>query len=550
MKIIQIVIFIIFINNIAIAQSDILLPRQHLSFSFAGGASVAFTDYKNIKIGPAVRTGIEYSIFPHPDHRIGLGFQYSYQKLQGADDRLMVTTKDGPRAIPPSFSTVILSPGFFSNYSYLISDRFSLFGRLGFTYNVFNPKGNSGEDAAGYTEGLYSNDFFTIIPEAGFGFRISENFGLSVAFNYAIPVTDYLDDIAASVNKDSYSNLLLELSYSFIDASQKSAALYDGIEKDNNTKSITEDVKKNEADEKQPMEKIDSRSGYKTLQETINDAEKSGSFNELLIPADEIFQNGTARFKQDVYPELDRIISLINLAPQTRWRIEGHMDNNGNASEIKILSQERAKAVHDYFISKGIQSGTLRVYGLADNFPIGDNNSIEGRQLNRRIMLIRETPAQISAKQEEGTSVNLEDSIAVVDTQNIKIENETDEDKATQSGETFDQFILRGDDTFEGQSANLTEIAKFLLDEIVKYLKEDPGAKWKIESYMDNQGSADFLNKLSEERAKAVSEYLITKGLPGSQLNFEGFGSNSPIANNNTEEGRSTNRRVLIVRVE
>jgi outer membrane protein OmpA-like peptidoglycan-associated protein len=271
---------------------------------------------------------------------------------------------------------------------------------------------------------------------------------------------------------------------------------------------------------KQPLEKIDSPSGYKPLREIINEVENSGSFNELLIPADEIFQDGTARFRQDIYPELDRIISLIDLAQPARWRIEGHMDNTGNASEIKKLSQERAKAVYDYFISKGIQTARLRVYGLADNFPIGDNNSPEGRKLNRRIMIIRETPAQISAKQEEGTSVYLEDSIAVLDTQNIKIENETDENNVTQSGETFDQFILRGDDTFEGQSANLTQVAKFLLDEIVKYLKEDPGVKWKIESYMDNQGSADFLNKLSEERAKSVNDYLITKGLPCFTVKF------------------------------
>lgn len=547
MKIIRLIVFIILSNIIVNAQSDILLPRQHLSFSFAGGASVAFTDYKNIKIGPAVRTGIEYSIFPHPDHRIGLGFQYSYQKLLGADERLIVSTKDGPRDIPPSFSTVILSPGFFSNYSYLISDRFSLLGRLGFIYNVFNPKGNLGEDAAGYTEGLYNNDFFTIIPEAGFGFRISENFGLSITFNYAIPVTDYLDDIAASVNKDSYSNLLLEISYSFIDASQKSAALYDGIKKDTDIKPFSGADKKSELDEKQPLEQIDSHGVHKQLREIINEVENSGSFNELLMPADEIFQDGTARFWQDIYPELDRIISLINLSPQTRWRIEGHLDNIGDVSEIKKLSQERAKAVYDYFVSKGIRTDRLRFYGLSDSFPIGDNNSYEGRRLNRRIMLIREIPAQIPVQKEDELSVTQIDSIAIIDNPNIINEKEGDEKKATKSVETFDQFILRGDDTFEGQSANLTEIAKFLLDEIVKYLKDHPASKWIIEGHMDNQGSANLLKKLSTERAISVYDYLISQGLSPDQFKVEGLGSSSPIVNNDTEEGRSTNRRVLII---
>ena len=66
------------------------------------------------------------------------------------------------------------------------------------------------------------------------------------------------------------------------------------------------------------------------------------------------------------------------------------MDSQGVVSAIKRLSQDRARAVFDYFVSKGIESGRLRVYGLSDNFPIANNNTAEGRSMNRRIMIIRE----------------------------------------------------------------------------------------------------------------------------------------------------------------
>ena len=56
--------------------------------------------------------------------------------------------------------------------------------------------------------------------------------------------------------------------------------------------------------------------------------------------------------------------------------------------------------------------------------------------------------------------------------------------------DTFYQFNLRGDDTFEPNSATLIEAAKILLNEIASYIKNQPESKWRIEGHTDNQGSA------------------------------------------------------------
>ena len=300
------------------------------------------------------------------------------------------------REISPTFSTSIISPGIFSEYSYLFTERFFAYVRLGFTYNVFNPKNNKGEDAWAYEQGIYNNDFFTISPELGFKFRVDENIDLSAGLNYSLAVTDYLDDIAVSNHNDSYINILFGLSYSFIQSEdEKQKAIYEGIKP--TQEEITTIPEADELPEviiEQPDDKpVQDISPVEILTESKdkrNEIAPPVRINEILLPGDETFQDGSARFNQSIYSELDRIADLINIDPNSRWRIEGHMDSQGVVTTIKRLAQERARAVHDYFVSKGIQSSRLRVYGLADNFPIANNNTAEGRRTNRRIMIIRE----------------------------------------------------------------------------------------------------------------------------------------------------------------
>jgi outer membrane protein OmpA-like peptidoglycan-associated protein/opacity protein-like surface antigen len=131
---------------------------------------------------------------------------------------------------------------------------------------------------------------------------------------------------------------------------------------------------------------------------------------------------------------------------------------------------------------------------------------------------------------------------------NTKVDSTGCSETNVEQEETFYQFILRGDDTFEPNSAAFIESSKILLKEIATYLKSQSGSKWRIEGHTDNQGSTSLLKKLSYERAKAVYDYLISENLPPEQFSVYGLGNSSPIANNNTSEGRSTNRRIIIIR--
>jgi outer membrane protein OmpA-like peptidoglycan-associated protein len=68
-----------------------------------------------------------------------------------------------------------------------------------------------------------------------------------------------------------------------------------------------------------------------------------------------------------------------------------------------------------------------------------------------------------------------------------------------------------------------------------------------IEGHTDNTGTAQVNQSLSEQRANAVRDYLLSQGLDSATLSAGGLGMNSPIADNGTPEGRQKNRRVEII---
>jgi outer membrane protein OmpA-like peptidoglycan-associated protein len=97
---------------------------------------------------------------------------------------------------------------------------------------------------------------------------------------------------------------------------------------------------------------------------------------------------------------------------------------------------------------------------------------------------------------------------------------------------------------FATNKATLTASAKKNLDKLVDVFNAYPDTNIVIYGYTDNTGSAEYNFKLSEERAKAVRIYLTTKGLQDSRFSINGLGIADPIATNETEIGRSQNRRV------
>jgi outer membrane protein OmpA-like peptidoglycan-associated protein len=80
------------------------------------------------------------------------------------------------------------------------------------------------------------------------------------------------------------------------------------------------------------------------------------------------------------------------------------------------------------------------------------------------------------------------------------------------------------------------------LDKLADYLRTN-SIRIEIGGHTDDQGSDEYNDRLSENRAKSVYDYLVGKGIPAARLQYKGYGKRVPIADNSTEEGRAENRR-------
>jgi outer membrane protein OmpA-like peptidoglycan-associated protein len=104
--------------------------------------------------------------------------------------------------------------------------------------------------------------------------------------------------------------------------------------------------------------------------------------------------------------------------------------------------------------------------------------------------------------------------------------------------------------TFRTGSAELDAAAGAVLAQVRDALNEDPALRLRLVGHTDNQGGPNINMPLSQRRAQAVRDWLVRNGIAAERLATEGRGQGEPIADNNTDAGRSLNRRVEAVRVE
>ncbi len=96
------------------------------------------------------------------------------------------------------------------------------------------------------------------------------------------------------------------------------------------------------------------------------------------------FDSGKSTLRPESNNELDRLVQLLKDVPSLKVEISGHTDNVGSATMNQQLSQDRAQAVVNYLISKGIDKSRLKAAGYGMDKPIASNTTAEGRQENRR----------------------------------------------------------------------------------------------------------------------------------------------------------------------
>jgi len=168
-----------------------------------------------------------------------------------------------------------------------------------------------------------------------------------------------------------------------------------------------------------------------------------------------------------------------------------------------------------------------------------DNLSNARREIAAQQTQIQKSQAELDA--EKTARAKAEQSAAAAMASLSKIAQVKEEQRGV-------VITLDGQVLFVTGKAELLPIARDRLNQVAKSLKElDDDKLVSVEGFTDSRGSDDTNLKLSQDRANAVKDYLVSQGVKPEKVRAVGRGEANPIASNDTPEGRANNRRVEIV---
>jgi OOP family OmpA-OmpF porin len=210
-------------------------------------------------------------------------------------------------------------------------------------------------------------------------------------------------------------------------------------------------------------------------------------------------KNAIEEYRAKLRPELSEAYAGI---------IIGHTDSTGNDEYNMGLSKRRAQSVADYLVSTGVDPDKLRVVGRGENDPIASNETKEGRGENRRVDLI-----------------------------------------VVAEPRALDTIRFPSVALFPRRSAEITAEGRAILENNREASRELLSRATYIEvvGHTDDVGDDAYNQDLSEQRASAVRDYLVSAGVDPSKIVTIGMGESMPVASNTTDEGRAENRRVDVL---
>ena len=145
---------------------------------------------------------------------------------------------------------------------------------------------------------------------------------------------------------------------------------------------------------------------------------------------------------------------------------------------------------------------------------------------------------QVSCKTHKRTS-----SVTELQKQEAEIRKEVPDMNAEQGEEGLEVYF-KPTVLFAFDKAEIPDQIKFNLDRFADVLKRFPDHRVLVRGHTDDVGTASYNQTLSEERARTVKDYLVTRGVSDSKLKVKGYGNTVPRYSNDTEIGRARNRRV------
>lgn len=239
--------------------------------------------------------------------------------------------------------------------------------------------------------------------------------------------------------------------------------------------------------------------------------------------------------------DLQNVIKALAKSPDLKLEIGGHTDRSGNEVTNKRLSKERAKFVYDYLLKKGISSNSIVYKGYGSSKPAYTNKTKDGRAANRRIEV------KVLEKKVESSDKLVDEGVTeTVDPYENKLKTSLKDLFGKKVGES----LLLNHVVFEPNMFTVNDTNAVQIDSLAEILKYNTSIKIEVMGYTDKSGIPEKNVTLSVNRAKAVYERLIEKGIAENRLFYSGCGDENPVAPNTYRWGRDLNRRIEIVLLE
>jgi outer membrane protein OmpA-like peptidoglycan-associated protein len=237
------------------------------------------------------------------------------------------------------------------------------------------------------------------------------------------------------------------------------------------------------------------------------------------------FDHNRSVLRSDAKITLDSFIAVAR--PDNRIILDGYCDGTGTDNYNDNLSMQRIKSVEQYFLRNGISPSQFATRtGHGEKQPVAGNDTETGRQLNRRVSIT------LTQGDEKTLTEKIGDSTTTAGT-NIVLKNLN----------------------FVGGMHRLLPEAFATLDELLAAMRNYPNLVIAIEGHICCQeGNGDGLDNetgiqnLSEARAKAIHDHLISSGIGPERVSYKGFGHSRPLYPfpENNEDEKMLNRRVEI----
>jgi len=209
-----------------------------------------------------------------------------------------------------------------------------------------------------------------------------------------------------------------------------------------------------------------------------------------------------------------------------------------------------ATITYDVISEEGVKTETVRVTNGSYNIslPYGKKYIIKSKTEN--YLEIKDTLDLMVAEliNEVNRDYNLVSEIAITDDKD-SLNGNIVEGKRINIDDNFSdlkqgEILVAKNILFDFGKSVLRDDAYVELDKIVRVMRANPNMKIELSAHTDNIGDETRNQEVSDDRASTVKQYLMSKKIEGVRITAKGFGKNSPIASNETEEGRQSNRRV------